>query len=97
MFGCRVVPSLRADAWVLKFIVVYVEIKTFVFISTNTTQASKRSIGMTAILCFLCSKIPRHLFYKTNIPVPAPAVDRASKNKYRVFSPDRDGDKYYLR
>jgi hypothetical protein len=24
MFGCRVVPSLRAGAWVLKFIVVYV-------------------------------------------------------------------------
>jgi hypothetical protein len=23
MFGCRVVPSLRAGAWVLKFIVVY--------------------------------------------------------------------------
>jgi hypothetical protein len=25
MFGCRVVPSLRAGAWVLKIIVVYVE------------------------------------------------------------------------
>jgi hypothetical protein len=24
MFGCRVVPSLRAGAWVLKFMVVYV-------------------------------------------------------------------------
>ena len=24
MFGCRVVPSLHAGAWVLKFIVVYV-------------------------------------------------------------------------
>jgi hypothetical protein len=26
----------------------------------NNTQASTRSIGMTAISCFLCSKIPRH-------------------------------------
>jgi hypothetical protein len=26
MFDCRVVPSLRAGAWVLKFIVVYVSL-----------------------------------------------------------------------
>jgi hypothetical protein len=35
----------------------------------NNTQASTRSIGMTAIFAFCARKFRGILFYKTNIPV----------------------------
>jgi hypothetical protein len=51
----------------------------------NNTQASTRSIGMTAIFAFCARKFRGILFYKTNIPVMHSLAVRADVSKITAF------------